>query len=327
MTSPLTGTRVLVVDDERAVAAAVARRLEKDGAVCVTSFAGDDAIAQLAADRYDLVVTDVRMPQRSGLDVLDAAQALPEPPALLFLAADGDVSTADALSRGADGLVRKPIDVEVLAHQAAAAVEMRALRRSVEATGKARAAGPVLVVMGEIVNAAEKADPYRVGYSVRTARIVTQLAKALGLDAEVLALAARVHDVGMLAVPIAEQHAEGAPDRKSQHIIRVHPTLGARWIERLGAERVMVGAVAAHHEWYDGRGYPGGIAGDQIPAEARALGTAAAIAAMAGPRPWREKLDAAAVMEEIRKGRGTQFGAAEADAALEVLQRAPTIIA
>ena len=327
MTSPLAGRRILVVDDERAVAALIARRLEREGAKCAPAHSGDEAIAQLAAGGFDLVVTDVQMPGRSGLELLDEAQRLAEPPVVVLLAADGDLSgTADALSRGADAVVRKPVDVELLVHEASVMLELRSLRDAAKAGGATRPAGPVLLVLGEIVNAFEKADPFRAGYSSRTTRIVTQLAAALALDAERLGLAARVHDVGMLAVPIAEQHAEGAPDRTSQHLIRVHPTLGARWIERLGADRTIVAAVAAHHERFDGSGYPGGLKGDDIPPEARALGTAAAIAAMSGPRPWRAKLPADAIIAELSKGRGTQFGAAECDAALDVLRRAPAII-
>lgn len=187
-------------------------------------------------------------------------------------------------------------------------------------------ANGALVILGEIVSAFESADPYRAGYSSRTARLAAALAGPLGLDAEKLALAARVHDVGMLAVPVTEQHAEGQPARTAQHLIRVHPTLGARWIERLGAERALVAAVAAHHERHDGSGYPGGLKGDETPPEARALGTAAAIAAMSLPRPWRPKRDAAAVIEQLREGRLTQFGAAEADAAILILKQQPGIV-
>jgi putative two-component system response regulator len=328
MTSPLAARRVLVVDDERAVAAGIARRLERDGAVCTLAYSGDEAIGKLGAASFDLIVTDVQMPGRSGLELLDQAQRLADAPSVLLLAADGDIAgTADALSRGADGLVRKPLDLELLVHEAAVTLEMRGLRLAIQAAGTARVAGPVLLVLGEIVNACEKADPYRAGYSSRTARLVAQLAPPLGLEPEKLSLAARVHDIGMLAVPVAEQHAEGAPDRTSQHLIRVHPTLGARWIERLGADRIVVGAVAAHHERFDGTGYPGGLAGEHIPAEARALGTAAAIAAMSGPRPWRAKLEAPEIIAQLQKGRGTQFGAAEADAALDLLARTPAIIA
>ena len=120
---------------------------------------------------------------------------------------------------------------------------------------------------------------------------------------------------------------EGKPNRASQHLIRVHPTLGARWIERLGAERAVAAAVAAHHERIDGGGYPGGLKGDDTPPLARALGTAAAIAAMSTPRPWRSRLEGEAVIDELEHTRGTQFGDAEVDAAVDILRRTPMLIA
>src|SRR5258708_2208811 len=267
MMTPLAGRRVLVVDDERAVAAQVARRRELAGAVCMAAHSGGEALEEMATGAFDLVVTDVKMPGRSGLELLEDARALAEPPVVIIMAADGDgASASDALARGADGFARKPLDVELLAHEASLLMELADLRRTVQGVNVARSTGAVLVIVGEIVSSFEKADPYRAGYSSRRARIATQLAGPLGLDPERLALAARVHDVGMLAVPVAEQHAEGKPDRASQHLIRVHPTLGARWIERLGAERAVVAAGAAHHERFDGGGLPGRRKGEEGPA-------------------------------------------------------------
>jgi len=323
----LAGRRVLVVDDERAVAAAAMRRLERDGAICLAAHSGTEAMERLAAETFDLVVTDLEMPGRSGLELLETARRAAEPPAVIVMAPDGmpEAGLADALARGADGFVTKPLDPELLAHAVAVAVELRALRGAVAARA-ILPAGPILAVLGEVVNAFERADPYRVGFSSRTARLAAAFGQALGLDAERLALAARVHDVGMLAVPPTELHAEGAMARPAQHLIRVHPTLGARWIERMGADRAVVAAVAAHHERFDGNGYPGGLAGDDIPPLARALGTAAAVAAMCAPRPWRGRREEGAVLDELRTGRGTQFGAAEADAALDVLRRSPALV-
>lgn len=328
MTSPLLGRRVLVADDERAVAAAVGRHLELEGAVCRLVHSGADALQQLSEAPFDLLLSDVQMPGRSGLELLEDARGAPEPPAVILMAADGEgPGAAEVLSRGADGYLRKPLDLDVVVAQASTAIELRGLRRTVASLPVAPNVGPVLVVLGEVVNAFEKADPYRAGFSARTARLSVALAAPLGLDADRLALAARVHDVGMLAVPVTEQHSKGPPDRTSQLLIRVHPTLGARWIERLGAERAVVAAVAAHHERYDGSGYPGGLAGEDIPPLARALGTAAAIAAMSLPRPWRPRRDMGAVLTEVEHGRGTQFGPAEADAALAVLRTAPNLVA
>jgi len=78
MTSPLAGRRVLVVDDERAIAAAVVRRLEQDGAVCVAAYSGTEGAARLSGDAFDLVVTDIEMPGKSGLDLLADVRVLRE---------------------------------------------------------------------------------------------------------------------------------------------------------------------------------------------------------------------------------------------------------
>jgi putative nucleotidyltransferase with HDIG domain len=327
MPSPLAGRHVLVVDDERAIAALVVRQLERAGATCVAAHSGSEGLELLAAGGFDLLVTDVQMPGASGLDLLEAAQRLPDPPAVIILAAPGDVAGAvGALERGADGYVVKPFRPEQVEREAAVATELRALRQTVAAVEVQRQAGPALLVLGEMVSAFERTDAFRVGHSSRTARLVGVLAGSLGLDAERLVLAARVHDIGMLAVPATELHS-GQLTRQTQHLIRVHPTLGARWVERLGADRAVISAIAAHQERYDGSGYPGGLAGADIPPIARALGTAAAISAMCGARPWRERRDPTAVIQELVQGRDTQFGPAEVDAAVEGIRLRPDLLA
>lgn len=325
--SPLAGRRVLVVDDERAIATAVVRRLEQDGAFCVAAYSGTEGAERLAGEPFDLVVTDIAMPGRSGLDLVTAARELPEPPAVVVMAAASEAAAVvEALGRGAEGYVVKPFQPAQLAHAASQVAELRALRAQA-AVGLQVAAGPALTVLGEVVNASERADPFRVGFSARTARFAGAIGQVLGLDVERLVLAARVHDVGMLAVPQTELHSGATLTRPAQHLIRVHPTLGARWIERLGADRAVVAAVAAHQERFDGSGYPGGLAGDDIPPLARALGTSAAIAAMCAPRPWRGRREPVSVLDELRAGRQTQFGVAEVDAALDVLRRSPALLA
>lgn len=327
MTSPLAGRHVLVVDDERGIAAQVVRQLERAGATCVTAHSGREGLDQIAGGTFDLLVTDVEMPGASGFDLLDAARRLPEPPAVIILASSGEASGAvAALERGADGYVIKPFEPEQVEREAAVAMELRSLRQSLASVAAQRQTGPVLIVLGEVINAAERADPFRVGHSSRTARLAGALAAPLAIDGEQLVLAARVHDVGMLAVPPTELQ-RGELARQTQHLIRVHPTLGARWVERLGADRTIVAAVAAHQERFDGNGYPGQLAGADIPPIARALGIAAAISAMCGVRPWRERRDPADVIAELTQGRETQFGSAEVDAAVEVLRRRPDLLA
>ena len=327
MSNPLAGRRVLVVDDERAIAAAVVRRLEKGGAVCAAAYSGTEGIERLTGEACDLLITDMQMPGRTGLDLVQCAQELAEPPAVIVMAAQAELAAVvEALARGVDGYVLKPFDPELVAHEAAVAMELRALRQVAGGSAQLPAA-TTLAVLGEVVSAFERADPFRAGFSSRTARLAGAIGQALGLDGERLVAAARVHDVGMLAVPPSELHQETGMDRPTQHLIRVHPTLGARWIERLGADRAIVAAVAAHQERFDGNGYPGGLSGDDIPPLARALGTAAAIAAMCAARPWRERREPSSVLNELQTGRLSQFGAAEVDAALDVLRRSPALLA
>ena len=327
MSMPLAGRRILVVDDERAIAAAIVRRLDRAGAICVTAYSGTEGIERLTGEPFDLLISDIEMPGKSGLDLVQCVQELAEPPAVIVMAAHGELaSVVEALARGVDGYVLKPFDPELVLHEAAVAMELRTLRQ-VASAGATLAAGTTLAVLAEVVSAFERADPFRAGFSSRTARLAGAIGEALGLDSERLVVAARVHDVGMLAVPPSELHQGGAMDRPTQHLIRVHPTLGARWIERLGADRAIVAAVAAHQERFDGNGYPGGLSGDDIPPLARALGTAAAIAAMCAARPWRTRREPSSVLDELRAGRLSQFGAAEVDAALDLLRRSPALLA
>ena len=328
MPSPLVGRQVLVGDDERAIAALVVRQLERAGAACVVAYSGSEGLELLVAGGFDLLVTDVQMTGASGFELLDAARRLSTPPAVVILAAPGAAGEAvAALERGADGYVVKPFQPEQVEREAVVAVELRALRQTVAAVEVQRQAGPVLLVLGEVVSAFERADSFRVGHSSRTARLVGALAGPLGLDGERLVLAARVHDIGMLAVPATELQRSGPLARQPQHLIRVHPTLGARWVERLGADRTIITAIAAHQERYDGSGYPGGLVGADIPPIARALGIAAAISAMCGTRPWRERRDPAAVVAELAQGRDKQFGPDEVDAAVEAIRKLPHLLA
>jgi response regulator RpfG family c-di-GMP phosphodiesterase len=326
MPSPLAGQRVLVVDDERGIAAQVVRQLERAGASCVAAHSGSEGLERLAAGGFDLVVTDTQLPGASGFDLLDAVLALAEAPAVVVMTSAGEPAEAlAALERGADGYVQKPFAPEQVEREAAVALELRVLRQTVAAMGVQRQAGPVLLVLGEVISAAERADPFRTGHTARTVRLAAPLGGLLGLDAERLVQAARVHDIGMLAVPPGELQ-QGQLARQAQHLVRVHPTLGARWVERLGADRTIVAAVAAHQERWDGDGYPGGLAGGDIPPLARALGIAAAVSAMCAARPWRDRRDPTDLLHELQQARDSQFGRAEVDAAIETIRQRPALL-
>jgi HD-GYP domain-containing protein (c-di-GMP phosphodiesterase class II) len=169
--------------------------------------------------------------------------------------------------------------------------------------------------------AIEAREPSTRGHGARVAALVEAVARRLGWGEEELAalrLGAMLHDVGKLAVPVAVLRKRGplAPEEVAQ--IRVHPSAGARLVAAIGAARPGLPYVLHHHERWDGRGYPAGLAGEGIPAGARLLAVADAFDAMTTRRPYRRALPAAHALGELDRCAGTQFDPTLTGAFLDV---------
>lgn len=153
-------------------------------------------------------------------------------------------------------------------------------------------------------------DARAAGHSLRVERVSLAIGRELGLspaELEVLSLAARLHDVGKVAVPEAILLKPAPLDEEEWHLVRRHPEEGARLIERLGFLADALPAIRHHHERYDGSGYPDGLAGEEIPLGARIIHVADALDAMLTPRSYRAPLSPAEALAELRRGAGRQF--------------------
>lgn len=126
-------------------------------------------------------------------------------------------------------------------------------------------------------------------------------------DLDLLRLGAALHDVGKLAVPERVLRKPGPLDEEELAEIRRHPEEGARMVAAVRSLRSAVPAVLFHHERWDGRGYPVGVEGDAIPAEARVLAVVDAFDAMTSDRPYRRALGTRAALAELDRCSGTQF--------------------
>src|SRR5207302_8886023 len=126
-------------------------------------------------------------------------------------------------------------------------------------------------------------------------------------DAEVEAVgqAALLHDIGKIAVPDSVLLKEGELTAVEWMVMKSHPAEGARIIERLGYLDEVVPAIRHHHERPDGRGYPDGLLGDEVPLAARIIHVADAVDAMTTKRLYRDEMSFEDAIEEIRRGRGT----------------------
>ena len=153
-------------------------------------------------------------------------------------------------------------------------------------------------------------DPQRAAHAERVPGLVLDLALACGLhaaEARLLALVARVHDLGKVAVPDAILQKPGALTAEEWAIVRTHPAVGADILRRIPALRAAVPLVRAHHEHWGGSGYPDGLAGTAIPLGARVLAVADAFAALTSDRPYRYAFTEDEALAIVERESGTRF--------------------
>ena len=161
-----------------------------------------------------------------------------------------------------------------------------------------------------LVSAIDAKDPYTHGHSARVAMYSAQIARGAGLseeDCEQVYFAALLHDVGKIGVPSAVINKPGRLNDDEFAIIKQHPVIGNQILSNIQQSPYLSIGAHYHHERYDGRGYPEGLKGNDIPEIARIIGVADAYDAMTSKRSYRDPIPQQTVREEIVKGIGTQF--------------------
>ena len=126
-------------------------------------------------------------------------------------------------------------------------------------------------------------------------------------DHEEVRFSAFLHDLGKVGVPTDLLLRAGALDENERALVEEHPVIGARLIKPLAIPASVGSAIRHHHEWWDGTGYPDGLAGEEIPLAARIVAIADAFDAMSGDRPYREALPRDVVVSEFKRYSGVQF--------------------
>lgn len=167
-----------------------------------------------------------------------------------------------------------------------------------------------------LTSAIDAKDTYTHGHSERVALLSRQLAAALGMPPEQVErvyIAGLVHDVGKIGVPEAVLTKPGRLTREEFEQIKKHPEIGAQIVRDIRQMKDLIPGVLHHHERWDGKGYPYGLAGADIPEMGRIIGLADAFDAMSSNRTYRALMDRARVLQEIKDCAGTQFDPEMAD--------------
>ncbi|MDQ3962987.1 MAG: HD-GYP domain-containing protein [Actinomycetota bacterium] len=172
-------------------------------------------------------------------------------------------------------------------------------------------------VLSGLVSAVNEHDTYTAGHSCRVADYSACLGRILGLPRTELTFmrqAGLVHDIGKIGIPDRVLKKNGKLTDEELHLVRLHPILGASILSHFEGMERMIQIVLHHHERWDGTGYPSGVAGMDIPREARAIFVVDAFDAMTTDRPYGEILSTEEALEELRRCAGRQFDPVLVDA-------------
>ena len=312
-------SRILVVDDEANIRRLLERFLARLGHIVVTAPAVPEALALLDGEPFDLVLTDLRMPGPSGLDLLAEVRARRPETRTILMSAHADMeSAAAAIEQRIDQLIVKPFELEDIrvrvanslargSHERERQEEVRRLEKQLRAR---EADSARLIVEGarSLAAAVEAKDPYTAGHARRVTAYAMVMAAAHGeIDLQRFELAGSLHDVGKIGIPDAVLNKPGRLTAEEFAAVEKHPEIGVQILEPLIQDTLVLNVVRSHHERWDGNGYPQKLIGEQIPLAARILAVADTLDAMSSSRAYRKGLPWSTVVDEIRRCSGTQF--------------------
>ena len=296
--------------------------MQSDGFVCEEASSGVQALELLAARPATLVITDLHMPELDGIGLLREVRRQYPDTAVMMISAVADVGTAvNCLSAGAMDYLTKPFHLEEVRARVRQALDKRRLilenrdyqeRLEERVDIQARRLEELFFAsIQSLADALEVKDTYTHGHSTRVSRYSALIARALELDSEdvrQIELGGRVHDIGKIGVRESVLNKPGPlTDDEYDHIM-THPMVGWRILSPLLSEMPKaLHIVRSHHERFDGRGLPDGLAGDAIPIEARIAAVADTFDAMTSARPYRPGVPLKATLSELRRCAGAQF--------------------
>jgi cyclic di-GMP phosphodiesterase len=298
------GPRVLVADDDPANRTLLRAMLERAGYEVAVTADGVAALAAARAQPPDLALLDIEMPGRDGIAVTRALREAPATAIVPVILVTGRGEIADkvaGLDAGATDFVTKPFDrTELLARVRASVRMKRAVDRLEDAQG----------VLVALANAVEAKDPTTEHHCNRLAGLALGLARLCGApeaDIEAVGYGAVLHDVGKIGVPEVILRKPGRLDDAEWAEMRRHPVVGATIVAPLRLGRFVAPIVRAHHERWDGRGYPDGLRGPAIPLGARIVTIVDSFDAMTHDRPYRAGRPVDQALEELQALAGAQF--------------------
>ncbi len=312
---------VTIVDDEPWALDVLFRAATRWDYDCQKASTAEEALALLEQRQTNIVVTDIRMPGRGGVWLVrEVHQRWPEIGIIVITAGHDQDAVHECLDGGAMHYFLKPINLDEFHHAletTARAIreqsQNRESRTELERTIQRRTRQlrkTYLSAINSLVRTLEARDPYTSGHSLRVRDYAIALARAVGLEAKKLkrlAVSAKLHDIGKVGLPESILNKAGPLTDDEFDQVRQHPEIGERILFPIIRNRMVLAGIRSHHERWDGRGYPDGLAGEDIPLLARIISVADCYDALTSSRAYRAALTPEESLDIIRRGSGSQF--------------------
>ena len=322
--------RVLIVDDEPVVRRILRQRLSAEGYPCKEAGSAEEALNMLQDDPAELVILDIKMPGKSGVELLPEIKLRYPDTAVIMATATTDATTAiQCMKGGAYDYLVKPFNLDEVALSADRALEKRRLelenrayqqhleemvmertselKRAIEKTKLAS-----LDTIHRLARAAEYKDEDTGAHIQRMSQYSAAIARKMGLgdrEVENMLYAAPMHDVGKIGIPDYILLKPGKLDLGEWEIMKKHSVIGAEILRGSDVEFIQLAETIAltHHEKWDGSGYPRELRGSDIPLAGRIVAIADVFDALTSARPYKEPFSIKKSLDIVQEGRGNHF--------------------
>jgi response regulator RpfG family c-di-GMP phosphodiesterase len=329
--------RLMIVDDEP-INVMLLEEIAKDmGHNPISFFAPAEALEWAKGNRVDLILVDFNMPVMNGLDLLKEIRVShPEIMSIMITANMDNALKLEALGLGVNDFLTKPISTaefqlrlrNMIAIQNALKTQKEFARQLTIEVEKAtkELSKSQFEALDVLSRTAEFKDPETGSHIARVSHYSKMLAQAYGLDAheqEILFYAAPLHDIGKVGIEDAVLLKPGKLTDEEFDRMKLHSTIGYNILKNSANPYLLAGAIVAesHHEKYNGRGYPRGLAGDEIHLYARIVAIADVFDALTSIRPYKRAWSFEEAMELIVKEKGEHFDPQIADLFIQNIDR------
>lgn len=301
---------ILVVDDDSKLREMLGSVLPGMGYTCEVASDYSSAMEKLNIDSFDLVISDIRMGEKDGLELMrEAKQIYPHLDFIIMTGYAPEYPYSDIINEGAVDFIAKPFELEELkAKISRIEREKRLIRQLYEANTQL---GRTLEQTIEALSSAtEMRDPYTAGHQRRVAKLACAIAEGMALPGEMIKgirLAGLVHDIGKISVPAEILAKSSTLSDVEMSLIKTHSQSGHDILKAVEFPWPIAEIVLQHHDRMDGSGYPRGLSGKDILLEARIMAVADVVEAMSSHRPYRAALGTARALGEIDCKKATLY--------------------